>query len=64
QILLNILVKCFKCIVDENGNIIGDGILNWPTVQKIVIDNDFDLSRDCLNNCHKNGRLIRSTLGK
>ena len=63
QILLNVLVNCFKCIVDENGNIIGDGILNWPTVQKIVIENGFDLSQDCLNTCHKNGRLIRSSLG-
>ncbi|KAH9490499.1 hypothetical protein DERF_016699 [Dermatophagoides farinae] len=62
QVLLNILVDCFKYIVDENGNIIGDGILNWPTVQKIVADNGYDLSQDCLNTCHKNGRLIRSSL--
>lgn len=62
QVLLKILIQFYRTIIDENGNVIGDGKINWPTAQKIITENEFDLSKDILNCCHKNDRLMRSTL--
>lgn len=62
QVLLNILIQFYRTIIDENNNVIGDGKINWPMAQKIIGENKYDLSKDILNCCHKNGRLLRSTL--
>lgn len=63
QVFLKLMVTLYKMVFDENENILLNEPLTSHVVKQTILENDFDLSLDQLNNCSNNARLMRSTLG-
>ncbi|KAF7493890.1 Fatty acid synthase [Sarcoptes scabiei] len=65
EILMQILIQYLRCLIDENQNLrnVGEEKMKRSILKRILMtENNQDIHLDLLNSCHKNCRMMRSTL--